>query len=45
MENQTELRESVINRITAGEDSNAVLREAAEQGDAIYQLVYGQNVR
>lgn len=45
IENQTELREAVIKRITAGEDCIAVLREAAEQGDAICQLVYGVNVR
>lgn len=44
-ERKSEIRESVLKRIASGEDRDTVLREAAEQGDAVCQLVYGQNVR
>lgn len=44
-ERKSEIRESVLKRIANGEDKDTVLRDAAEQGDAVCQLVYGQNVR
>ena len=43
-ERKSEIRESVLKRIASGEDKDTVLREAAEQGDAVCQLAYGINL-
>lgn len=44
MKEYSEIREAVLRRINAGEDTGIVLREAAEKGDPICQLAYSINM-